>query len=252
MTKPIKPRPKWLGAGVRAGEESKPEPVQRDAPSAGVGADETTALVDSRGPLEPWMCGAKLRGERAGLRCRSPKMKGSSRCRMHGSASRNAREKARERILMASDYAAKRLIQFMNSDAVPYNVRLSAAKDLLDRADLAGTSKVEVEMPGFMETLERAVKVRRLAPDPDDSPDDTPRVERGSIVDAEVVEDDEPPAIETKPKPAPRPIETDTMNAPGRNQHAHADLYSGEPPAGSAAAVRRASRTRSRPTEIRR
>lgn len=114
------------------------------------------ALTDSRGPLEPWMCGAKLHGK-GGLKCRRRKLAGARHCALHGSATSAAREKAKERILLASNLAAKRLIEFMNSEAVPYRTRLAAARDLLDRADLAGVSTLEVELP-FMQTINRAIQ----------------------------------------------------------------------------------------------
>jgi len=45
---------------------------------------------------------------------------------------------------MAADLAAGQLIAFMNSNKVPYAVRLSAARDLLDRAGLSATHRLDV------------------------------------------------------------------------------------------------------------
>ena len=173
-----------------AGTQEKAAPVDGDGSVGATGrravrngnADSSSPVrADDRGVLQDWMCGAKLRGEKAGLLCRNPKMRGAKRCRMHGSASLVAREKARERIIMASDVAAKKLIEFMKDPNAPYSVKLAAAKDLLDRSDLAGKSTVEVEMPKFEQLLNRVVNRRPGYTEPD------PRV-----IEGEVVEPDRP------------------------------------------------------------
>ncbi len=173
---------------------------------------------DENGVLEDWQCGAKLRGARVGLLCRNPKMRGSSRCRMHGSASFRAREKAKERIIEASDYAAKKLISFMGDPAAPYSVKLAAARDLLDRADLAGKTAVEVEMKPWEIAVQRSVvrveyrnqqgeRINRdgspyVEPPPGTMPHirhrrfgprdgEQPQLPSGEIVDAEVVSDED-------------------------------------------------------------
>jgi hypothetical protein len=152
------------------------------------------------------MCGKKLRGERAGELCRTAKMRGAKTCRMHGSASRMAREAAHERILKSADHAAKKLIEFMNAPDAPYNVKLAAARDLLDRADLSGTSKVDVGMTGFEEALGMVVGIQRYTDDDEGNKPEkgvtvtssgfhvsSGRGERWAddIVDAEVEDDDE-------------------------------------------------------------
>ncbi|WP_179273268.1 MULTISPECIES: hypothetical protein [unclassified Rhodococcus (in: high G+C Gram-positive bacteria)] len=60
-------------------------------------------------------------------------MKGQNVCKNHGGAAPAARQKAAERILMAQDLAAAKLIELMNDPTVPPNVQRSAAADLLDR-----------------------------------------------------------------------------------------------------------------------
>lgn len=88
---------------------------------------------------------------RDGDLCKNPPMLGGSTCRMHGSATQAARAKAQERIAGAADVAARHLIDWMNDKRVPYSIRLQAAKDLLDRAQI-GTDKkasLTVELKPF-------------------------------------------------------------------------------------------------------
>ncbi|WP_337456185.1 hypothetical protein [Prescottella sp. D32] len=60
-------------------------------------------------------------------------MKGQNVCKNHGGAAPAARRKAAERILMAQDLAAAKLIELMNDPSVPPGVQRMAAADLLDR-----------------------------------------------------------------------------------------------------------------------
>lgn len=125
-------------------------------------------------------------------------MAGQRTCRMHGGATKAARAKAHERILMASGLAAKQLIEFMTDKKVPHAVRLRAAQDLLDRANLSGTAKVKVETK-FELRLDAIVRhsgERRALPAPDgDSQDD--------VLDAEVLEDDAPVNVVQMPANSP-------------------------------------------------
>ena len=128
-------------------------------------------------------CTAKTRD---GDLCKNPPMVGSTTCRMHGSATKAARAKAQERIAEAADSAAGTLIGFMNSKKVPYNIRLAAAKDLLDRANIGTTKEVQVELRKF-ENIEglfidtEELEERRAARTANQLP----------ILEAEIVEDDE-------------------------------------------------------------
>jgi len=61
---------------------------------------------------------------------------------MHGSATKAARAKAQDRINAAADSAARHLIDWMGDKKVPYNIRLQAARDLLDRC-------LEAAVPGW-------------------------------------------------------------------------------------------------------
>jgi hypothetical protein len=100
---------------------------------------------------EPVYCIAH--SSRTGLPCKKWPMKGQNVCRMHGGAAGAARRRAAERIALASDKAAQHLFAFMNDTAVPHNVRLAAAKDLLDRANVSGKTTVELEVKPWEELL---------------------------------------------------------------------------------------------------
>ncbi len=106
------------------------------------------------GELEPTRCGAK---KRDGSPCRKFPMLGGRRCRLHGGASPQAQAKARERILGAADIAAQRLIEFMNDKRVPWPVRLTAARDLLDRAGLQSKTEVSIEIQPWHEIIEKII-----------------------------------------------------------------------------------------------
>ncbi|PZF33706.1 hypothetical protein DEJ35_02430 [Curtobacterium sp. MCPF17_051] len=99
---------------------------------------------------------------------------------MHGGAAPQVRRRAQQRILEASDKAAARLVEIMQDAKVPYAVQLAAARDLLDRAQLAG--KQEIEMGVTVSLLERNIDaalvydlddddVTELPDKPDDTPD---------------------------------------------------------------------------------
>ncbi|TFV89591.1 HGGxSTG domain-containing protein [Blastococcus sp. CT_GayMR16] len=94
---------------------------------------------------------------RTGNPCKNPPMQGGNVCRMHGGAAAQVRRRAAERIALASDPAAAKLIAFMNDESVPHNVRLAAAKDLLDRAQVSGKTTVEIEVPAWQQILEGVV-----------------------------------------------------------------------------------------------
>ena len=80
-------------------------------------------------------------------------MTGSAVCQKHGGMAPQVRRKAAERIALASDIAAERLVAFMVDPEVPYAVRLAAMKDVLDRADVKGKTTVELEVKPWEEVL---------------------------------------------------------------------------------------------------
>ena len=84
-----------------------------------------------------------------GTPCGRWPVSGSNVCPKHGGSAPQVRKRAQERIFAAADSAAGRLIEFMNDKKVPYNVRLAATRDLLDRGlgTAAQTLKLGVEDP---------------------------------------------------------------------------------------------------------
>jgi len=158
-----------------------------------------------RSATQPARCGAK---KRDGSPCRKWPLAGSRRCRLHGSASPASQAKARERILGAADLAAQRLIEFMNDKRVPWSVRLTAARDLLDRGGLAHRPGIDITVePPWQALIEEIVMD---VPDGWESPTPAferdedfkePAIESGEIVDAEIIE--EPAATPTPAPPSP-------------------------------------------------
>lgn len=93
---------------------------------------------------EPARCLAR---KRDGTPCKMPPINGAAVCRMHGGAAGQVKRKAAERIALASDIAAERLVAMMQDPKVPHAVQLSAAKDLLDRAGLNAKTTIELDLP---------------------------------------------------------------------------------------------------------
>jgi hypothetical protein len=148
--------------------------------------------------LEPARCGAK---KRDGEPCRRFPLKGTNRCRLHGGASPQAQARARERILGAADLAAQRLIEFMNDKRVPWPVRLSAARDLLDRAGLGARNELTVEVKPWEDAISRIIV---------DVPDDLPALPSGP----DVISADELEMFDEWERPAPRPGNDDDADDP--------------------------------------
>jgi hypothetical protein len=118
---------------------------------------------------------------RNGEPCRNWAMLGTNVCRMHGGAAPQVRRRAQQRILEASDKAAARLVELMQDAKVPYAVQLAAARDLLDRAQLAGKQEIEmgVKVSVFDQNIQAAFvydvdddAVTELPDTTDDYPDD--------------------------------------------------------------------------------
>lgn len=93
---------------------------------------------------------------------------------------------------MASDLAAAKLIEMMQSPNVADNLKLAAARDLLDRANLAGTQNLEI---GVTKRTYEDVLDEMLVEVPEDVEDDddlTVAPRREVVVSAEVIEDEPP------------------------------------------------------------
>lgn len=125
-----------------------------------------------------------------GQPCSNFAITGANVCRTHGGAAPQVRAKAQVRILMASDLAASKLIEMLSSPKVADNIKLAAAKDLLDRANLAGTQNIEVGVT--KRTFEDFIGDAIIDVEEDeDGYESMPAIPDVVIEDADVV-DDEP------------------------------------------------------------
>jgi hypothetical protein len=116
-----------------------------------------------------------------GTACRNYAMRGGNVCRMHGGGAPQVRRRAQERIFAAADGAAARLIEFMNDGRVPWPVRLTAARDLLDRAGLTPKTTVAVEVPLWARGMDELVVDNIISQEPHPLPPTSPRTRsRGS------------------------------------------------------------------------
>lgn len=113
---------------------------------------------------------------RDGAPCGNPAMKGQNVCRFHGGATTTAKARAQERILAAADLGARQLIAFMTSNKVPYNVRLQAARDLLDRAGLAASQKVDITAK-WQQDVDEVMSIWEGEVEEDESEEDGPAVQ---------------------------------------------------------------------------
>lgn len=125
-----------------------------------------------------------------GERCKNPPIQGTTVCGAHGGRAPQVRRKAVERIIAASDLAAARLIEFMNDKRVPYNVRLAATRDLLDRG--IGPAAQTVKL-GLAESTPLDDLLNEIISDPnflEDVPT-TPALRRGTTPTPTRWEDDD-------------------------------------------------------------
>ena len=93
----------------------------------------------------------------AGNNCKANAIKGSNVCRVHGGSAPQVKAKAQQRLLAAADDAAAVLVQIIMDESKPDNVRVTAIKDLLDRAGLKPVEQIEVT------TLDESVIDREIA-----------------------------------------------------------------------------------------
>ncbi|QYB02735.1 hypothetical protein I1A62_37000 [Rhodococcus sp. USK10] len=138
-------------------------------------------------------------------------MKGQNICKNHGGAAPQARRKAAERILLAQDLAAAKLVELMNDPKVPPGVQRMAAADLLDRGGnvaahvlaipgLGGTDKPwEVLFESMLGGSRAESRAQRGVQDREPPKWLTDEIAAAEIVDAEVVDEGEnetPPACQ--------------------------------------------------------
>ena len=121
-----------------------------------------------------------------GKQCKRLAVKGAVVCRHHGAAAPQTKAKAAERILMAADDAASKLVQWMSDPKVPIQERRKIAESLLDRSGLAGAKVAEVGVTHKFEQTFAASTSIVIVDDDDD------------VEDAIIVSEPEP-----LPKPDP-------------------------------------------------
>ena len=127
-------------------EPKKRKPLTRDNPLEGL----------SSGDLAPHrQCPAM--SKRTGERCKNMLSVGKRTCRMHGSATRKSGVAAAKRIAKASGYAADMLVEFMADPTVDVKLRTSIAQDLLNRANVVGTTAIQLEIPEWEKRIQGAV-----------------------------------------------------------------------------------------------
>lgn len=117
---------------------------------------------------------------RDGTQCTNFAINGAKVCRMHGGSAPQVRAAAQVRILMASDTAVAKLVKLLSSK--DERVVLAAAKDLADRANLAGVQNVEIGITKRDFSDVTADVVMDLDMGEDDDP---------NVVVAEIVPDDD-------------------------------------------------------------
>ena len=81
-----------------------------------------------------------------GQQCRHTAMNGTSVCQTHGGKAPQVQHKAKIRLQMATDQAARYLLDMAADTMIPEGVRLSAIKDVLDRGGLGVKSSMEIEV----------------------------------------------------------------------------------------------------------
>ena len=112
---------------------------------------------------------------RFGEPCGKYPIEGSVVCASHGGRAPQVQRKAAERIALAADPAAAKLLSLMQDPKVPPAVQLAATKDILDRAGIGTTKELEITLKPWQEDLEGLLY---------EAPDAF-----GDVIDVEVIED---------------------------------------------------------------
>jgi hypothetical protein len=108
------------------------------------------------------------------------------------------RRRAQQRLDEASDIAVVQILNIMRDEKVPANVRLAAARDILDRASVAGAQRVEVSVEKQPWELLMESSIVEVTVDWSDVVPRDARDGREDIVDADMVEDEPLLAVPTR------------------------------------------------------
>jgi hypothetical protein len=149
-------------------------------------------------------CTAK-RSDRSGEQCRKWAIRGGTTCATHGSGTKAAKRKARERLELAADRMARQLLRMATDENVSDAVKLNAIRDCLDRAGVQARTAVAVEVSAapyqtILESIETGSRAeyRRVHGIADDTPPppavaDRPRelaaADQDAPIDAEIVDE---------------------------------------------------------------
>ena len=136
--------------------------------------------------------------------CRRYAAKGQYVCRKHGGASPQALTNAKQRLELAADRMAQRLLGIAESEDVPAYVALAAVNSALDRAGITANNQVEVELTArpFERVFEGIQRAGRESASAATQPAlDTAQPD---IVDAEVVDSPRAPRLSFADPQPPR------------------------------------------------
>jgi hypothetical protein len=147
------------------------------------------AGMKKRTTVAPVFCSAR---KTSGDPCKRRPINGGTVCASHGGRAPQVRAAAQRRILAAADRAAAAVVALMEDRETPHAVKLSAARDLLDRAGLGAKNELTVELPQWQAVIDRIVV---------DVPDDLPALPSGP----DVIGADELEMFDEWERPAPRP-----------------------------------------------
>lgn len=102
-----------------------------------------------------------------GKRCRKWAIRGGTVCTHHGGSAPQTKHRARERIELALELVAMRVIGFAIDAGVPPQVALAAAKDILDRGGITAKQALELsaattEPKPYEEMLMRVTGIEKI------------------------------------------------------------------------------------------
>ncbi|WP_448232587.1 hypothetical protein [Microbacterium lacticum] len=128
---------------------------------------------------------------RNGTPCGNFAILGGTVCRMHGGATAHVRRAAQVRLLMQADVLMSALLKIALNEKVPVQHRLVAIRDGLDRANLGAKASVEV-------TVEKGRSFEDVTADVVMDLDWDDDEDNANVIDAEVIEFDEPETDEER------------------------------------------------------
>lgn len=160
---------------------------------------------DYVGPgLPPWGNKPRCPSVRNGRRCRKACIPGGTVCNTHGGAAPQVKRRAQLRLLSLVDPALSTLARTMVDPAASLELKAKISFGILDRTGLgkAGDVSADVAKALLMDryyALRDDLEARRVAAG-------LPSLDEVWTVEAEIVEDEEPEALEPAPATPPAPV----------------------------------------------